>query len=689
IGSVSTIYCTVDGAVYAGGRLGISRFDSNRWSRVLPTSGSPIGEIRKIVGGRNGSFWAAASSGLLHYDGSNWVFHTRPETADPVRKGRFPTNMTVKVMPESVFAKPRGSGVSAKRYDFLEVCEDLKGRVWLGTASGEILCYEPPGLEDGTPAATNGLWTVYNEADGVICGNTPSILALQNGAVWVAYVANSGCISVFDSGTWRTLRVAKTNALADFSNLVQTRDGVVWLSGRYVIWAYRDGQWRSYEKPEVPIPSARNYLMQTADGALWIAGPGTEIQRVDYQTSRWRGFRDLNFQWESPSGAQWFLRCDGSVVVNEAKQWTSYDVEDGTIAVPVALVGSRDGSVWVAGSHDGGAAMSRFDGREWKRFVFPEFSASVEWRGVYAASDGSVWFSAAVESSGPKTFRNGILQYRNGTWIHHHQPGRFFSGGNDNDSASLLPATQKPEPIGKFLSIGESPDGGIWAGRNILAFNNGRKWSLFTPPPEIRSIIVETFFTTRERDLWVGSRQFGALRFDGHDWQRFQGKDSLVANSVRSFAQTSDGSIWAATDRDICRFDGHTWTADVLPARFNVPHEAGSLKASASGRLWINRFPGEWVRRARSKIRTNEVAGEFWTVGYQFKNTPPETVINTGLKKVSQPGNISILWSGSVPWRESRDASLQYSFRMDDQPWSPFMVARAHSFFTLAAGKHH
>jgi light-regulated signal transduction histidine kinase (bacteriophytochrome) len=47
-----------------------------------------------------------------------------------------------------------------------------------------------------------------------------------------------------------------------------------------------------------------------------------------------------------------------------------------------------------------------------------------------------------------------------------------------------------------------------------------------------------------------------------------------------------------------------------------------------------------------------------------------------------------VLWSGVVPWREPKDARLQFSFRLDDQPWSAYTSDRGHSFFTLPDGRH-
>lgn len=128
--------------------------------------------------------------------------------------------------------------------------------------------------------------------------------------------------------------------------------------------------------------------------------------------------------------------------------------------------------------------------------------------------------------------------------------------------------------------------------------------------------------------------------------------------------------------------------SDVLPEPLNFPHEGGGLKASSSGRLWINRYNLYWMRRAWLKSPPPDPSAEFRTVRHQFQGQPPRTSITSGAGTISQPGNIAVLWSGVVPWREPKDARLQFSYRLDDGPWSPFTSDRGHSFFTLPDGRH-
>ena len=512
-GNVGTLCQGADGSLFTGGQSGISQFSGGKWTHLFPSPGQSFGGIRKLAVGRDGSLWAATSWGALRCQQSKWTLYTDREIAGRMRTNQSRPYVSVELLPETILtksrtnniSKSRRNGVPPSRLDFAEVCVDNQGRIWLGSADGEILCGEPSApvqaASNAIPAVAAGKWAIYNESDGLVCGRNPSILQLQNGAMWVVYEGSSGYANVFDGATWKAFRLADAGALDDCQSLIQTRDGTIWLSGRYVLCAGRDGHWRTYEKPAVPIPSASNLILQSSDGALWIAGANTEVMRLDYQTSRWLTYQDLNFQWESPAGAQWFLHRDGRVVVHETNQWTSYGVEDGLMDAPVALLGTQNGDIWVAGSHEHTAATARFDGSKWTRQIHDDLSWGVDWRATLESSDGSVWFGAAVDSSSPKQQIAGIMQFHNGVWTHHHQPGRLPPNGGEENPAVLLPATrQGSEPVGKFVWLGESRDGKIWAGRSMLAFYDGHTWAVHSRPGwDWREI--EAMLTTREKDI--------------------------------------------------------------------------------------------------------------------------------------------------------------------------------------------
>ena len=688
-GGVDTICTGADGSIYAGGRWGISRFGQGQWSQILPSPGGSFGAIKRLAMGRDGTLWAATAWGALRCQGSEFVLYTGHEGAARMQTNQNAMPVRVELLPEAILRRPRGTNATPNRSNFFEVYEDRQGRVWLGTEAGEVLNFKPalaPASPTNAPSSVGGDWTLYNEADGLILNRRPRIIQLDTGIIWVVNYGSLGRANQFDGVAWKNLRLADFGASDDCSCLLQTRDGVLWIGCNGSICAYRNGRWQVYHPPEVPIPTVRTLLWQSADGALWIGGQDADVLRLDYQTRRWLTCQNLNFQWESPQGVEWFLHRDGRIIEHAGNRWTSYGSEDGLIDTPVALIGTRKGEVWVAGSHDHTAATARFDGQRWTRFVHESLSWGVDWRAVFESSDGSLWFGASVDSSGlGKPYVGGIMQHRQGQWIQHVVNSSTFYGPS---STPNMPGLGR-DPIGKFYGLGESRDGRIWGGQFVVTFYDGQTWQILPETPGPRIGTVEAIFTSREGDLWIGSRQYGVFRYDGQDWFRYHTTAGLVANTIRSINQTADGSIWVATDRGANRFDGRDWTSDVLPAALNLAREAGSYRSSPSGGLWINRSSREWNRRAWPRAAPfDTAAGEFWSVCYLPESGAPQTIITLGSEKVSQPGNLTVSWKGSDPWRETRDANLQYSFRLDDSRWSPYSGVQTHSLLALASGRH-
>ena len=695
-GGMNTLCTGAEGTIYASGASGISRFHGGKWSRILAFKKQSSSVIKRLVVGRDGALWAATSWGVLCHKGRGWVLYTGREGARLVDQNPIYPPVRVELLPDAILSKARNLGQLTNRFAFFEAHEDHQGRIWLGTEAGEVLCFKPavpvPAFR-GVPAGPVGQWILYstsNGSNGLSLNPCPRILQLRDGAVWVVSSGSPGQASQFDGVKWKSQRLQEVGAPDDCSSLLQTRDDVFWLGCNGAVAANRDGHWQVYEPPEVPIPTVRTTLFQSSDGAVWIAGQDAEVLRLDYQTPRWTTYQSLNFQWESPKGVQWFLHRDGRVVVHDGDRWTSYGLEDGLIDTPTAVLGARNGDVWVSGSHDHNAATARFDGAKWTRVVHDDLSWGIDWRGVFESSNGSVWFGAAAEPAGPGTkYQYGLREYRNGKWIRH---GFESFSIVPKDGTNVL---QRVDPAvgryGKIHGFGESRrDGKFWTAQGLLTFSDGKK--LQALPREQSSQIgdVETMFTSKEGDLWVGSRQFGVFCYDGRTWRRYSIKDGLVANTIRSITQTADGSIWAAADLGVSRFDGQDWTSDVLPLGLSRAREGGSLKASPSGALWINCSSPNWTRRAWPKSAPFDTTNsEFWSVCFQMSRTPPKTTITVAPQTVPQPGNLTLSWKGIDSWHTIRDSRLQYSFRMDGGPWSHYDAERSHSFFALASGRHH
>ncbi len=688
---VDTLCTGGDGSVYAGGTWGVSRFQNGRWSPVLPSTVQNFGAVKDLAMAQDGSLWAATSWGVLRCKNSEYVLYTDTSNVSEMQSNLTASQIHIEKLPAAILSKPRPGTPEPNRTDFCEVYEGRGGSIWMGTDAGEVICLKlsAQGVEEPyTVADQVGEWALYNEADGMVLARRPRILQLANGDVWVVNFSSRGRANRFDGTQWKSIRLQDFGAPDDCTSLLETRDGVLWVGANGAVCANREGHWTVYEPPKVPIPTVRTILYQSSDGAMWIAGQDAEVLRLDYQTPRWSTYDALNFQWESPDGVQWFLHRDGRVVEHNGKEWRSYGPEDGLIDNPTTLLGTRKGEIWVAGSQEHIAATARLEGQHWNMTVHTNMSWGVDWRAAFESSDGSLWFGASVDSSGlGRKYLDGVMQYRDGKWTHHVFTGMQVPQATAN---ALKSVDTSRNPAGRFYGLGESRDGRIWGGQGVVTVYDGTNWSILPQDDKFRIGVVEAMFTSLEGELWVGSRQYGAFRFDGRNWQRFHVRDGLVANTIRSITQTTDRNVWVATDRGISCFDGQNWTSEVLPLALNMAREAGSLKASPSGALWINRSTRNWTRRAWPKSApVDTTTCEFWTVCFRPERVPPHTSLTLAPDKVEQPGNVTLSWKGTAPWRSTKESRLQFSYRLDRSPWSPYDSEATHSFFALASGGHH
>jgi len=178
----------------------------------------------------------------------------------------------------------------------------------------------------------------------------------------------------------------------------------------------------------------------------------------------------------------------------------------------------------------------------------------------------------------------------------------------------------------------------------------------------------DVVYSTPDGDLWIGHRRYGAFHFDGQNWTGYNVKDGLADNRIRALLQTADGGVWVGTNKGVSRFDGHTWTTNVLHP--DVPSvDMRGLKQSRDGALWIN------------------VSGSR-TIRYKPDTDAPEVEITLSLTEVSQPGNTTLAWKGSDPWRDTPTGEVQYAWKLDNGPWSAFSPEKSVILQTLPSGKH-
>ena len=558
------------------------------------------------------------------------------------------------------------------RFSAYSICEDREGSLWFGLDWGGIVRYNILGIQPESVSE----WRLYTEEDGLDLGYRPRIFQSRDGMIWACSQDSRRGLNWFDGQTWQYIRLRRALGGSNInSSIAETRDGTLWVGGNIgYSYALTDGEWRVYRSTEVLLlPSSRNRFLETRDGALWIAGWGQEAVRLEYGTGQWTTYEGLNFECETPDGAQWFLSADNGVVCADGNVWCRFGVEDGLMDAPSRLIVTRDGVLWAAGSHHSTAATARFDGERWSLQMHARLSWGIYPKAVYESPDGALWFGAYQNHFRDRGQLGGVLRFGQ-------------SAGPEKTKAwtHYIP----PETPYYVYCLGQTADGIVWVGGNSLRCFDGQIWRGIKEPEELTVTFSSVVYPTPEGDLWIGSLVYGLFRYDGRNWVRYSVRNGLADGSIMGILRGDDGNLWVKTEKGVSCFDGQTWVTQAFPPDLPLSRDA-PLRQSRDGAFWINHFSDDWSQRARLGDTTHaEASSSLRTIRYELNKDPPETRISLALERVAQTGDIILGWTGVDPWHAASNEQLQYAWCLDKGKWSPFSSNENKTFASLPSGEH-
>ena len=660
---VEQLLVTTEQTIYATSAGGIFRYDGSSWSHFFRVPADRSFTFHHIEQLRDGSIVAGTNWGLIHFrPGGPLRFFSSPGKRELIADD-YPDADWV-LLPEEA-CSPEGG------FDYIsDLLETPEGEVWLAlttqSETGKILRFDWPAVQGGQIAE----YAVVSSGPGRELGEDQKFLAAKDGRLWVVNSTSDKGILIFDAGQWSTLRISDVLGGDEFvSDILQTADGTIWLASIAKIIAYRAGEWQLYRAPQYPVPANRIILQNNQSDQLWVTGYKSKMLLLDYSTRQWLTYRNLSFQCQVGKTEQWYLERNGRIVHRRGEDWTSLGTEAGLMDAPVRLIATSRGQVWAAGSHRGVAATARWTGDRWERQLHPNLSWGIDYRAVFEARDGTLWFGAAVDADKRYGFDSGVLQLPDPTaaeleWIHHR------AGENGLNQSNVY-------------GIGQSADGRIWIGGGQLLYYDGRRWE--TQDDERLQQYVNCIYST-ERLLIVGSRYYGVFVYDGENWTNYSTEEGLSGNTIISIDALSDSTLIVATENDIAKFDGRSWTPDVFPDQLDIDFEGGSVRHTGDY-IWINHVPRSWKRRAFQNASPADTQ-DFFATRYRPSQTPPETSIDFNPVEVPAAGNSLITWKGKDYFAKTAVGQLMYSHRLDGGEWTPYSTARQHTFTSLPSGDH-
>jgi len=554
----------------------------------------------------------------------------------------------------SQILQPKGTG------KWQAFCQDKNGTIWLVEKMNDgsrLLCFSG---RDKEPAVYPIPFSTNPSEERITSDTTGRIL----------YVNNSDRIGiqVFDSvkKQWENPNTIQT---VNSSSILSRTNGSVLSAGRgEILSGSPEGKTSHYLPTELNLPRVPFLLTETSDKRLWLIGRIGYVYSVDLSDHEWKTYPGLNFQCETSKGDQWFTSYPFQYATTfdpQTGKWLRYGTTDHGLDKVFALLHSSHGLTWAAGSRDEQAAISVFDGTRWTQLLHPGFAERIEQSSAFEAHDGTVWFGAGgIHLDQPET--GGAVQFE----VH---PDR---------SVSLKHHYAFPDFPYYVTAFEQTPDQTLWIGSTRIHRFDGST-SQAQPVPGLSGENTAAMAVSTNGILWAAKQHLGACRWNGNAWEIFSRRDGITSLRTADLLALKDGSLLLSTDEGICRYDGASWTPNAYPKAFAMTSRQNGLNQSKDGAIWLNYS----IYDSHMLPISPEWSG-FCTIRHVPETAPPNTEISIYQTKVAQPGNTRMEWTGQDALNQTPQSHLLYSWRLDDDAWSPFSRGTGKTFLGLKTGQH-
>lgn len=512
---------TPDGYMWLATPKGLLRFDGVRSVPLLPPPGGSFeGNVRALLGGRDGTLWIATSDGLLGFrDGSFTVpSHTIGSAVNAIHEDTDGTLWTAGSVRGNAllcaFRKPhfecRGQegGLGPSLFG---IHRDTTGAFWL---LGPERIWRWPERRDEMdswklPMGANGLRTTSELADRSL------IVGLRRGVLRV----NGSGLGTLDLPEWaRNLTFVK--ALRD-------KDGALWLgTSDYGLLHLHEGRWDNFSRADGLSGDNILDLFEDREGNVWVStSRGLDQFRAVAAASQ----SDQN----GPRG-----RSRSVLSARDGSLWTAtttgvYQQPSGSLGVwklrrPLlsgvsSLFEDREGRIWAPSN----VGVQYFDG---EHFVDPAGIPSGPIDAIAEDTIGDLWFAHRelgllhVRPNGKAAFTSQALV---------HPSGRVSTLAFDSASGTLWM--------------------GLWSG-GLVSVREGRIASALSLPSEnpqnsrVNHIRIESNGT-----LWVSSYS-GLHRIANGQVDRLDIQSGLPCDRLL-WSTVIEDSLWVAAQCGLIRID--------------------------------------------------------------------------------------------------------------------------------------
>ncbi|MBI9036730.1 MAG: response regulator [Bacteroidales bacterium] len=407
----------------------------------------------------------------------------------------------------------------------------------------------------------------------------------------------------------------------------------------------QEGQETCVEKNRI-LNRVLNDVVVEPNGTFWLATGSGLARFAQTLWSKQKAEVDLNRRFkkihEDLSGLLWFASEDAFFLFSNNK-WESFQFNPAVFTGDICSL--KNGLLVVGATDSGGLAL--FNPKDKSRTVaFPFGNEKIRY---YDQNKNGNCFIILQDLNG----KSRLIKY---------------DGENGEELAENLNIDKLAPGECEVTDIIQTISGDIWivTYTEIILYKKGIRQS-FDLKEEFEWGMSTAILELGNGNIWISGNK-GILQFDGENWSLVQTPEFETA---RMMIIASDSSIWVASGTGIHRLINGTWISntneDGLPNAVIF-----DILEDKQGKIWVATENG--VYRYHPEADTYA----------------PETVVPSDMNfhEAVPSGEMQFVFKGRDKWDNTPDNRLLYSYRFDENSWTPFENKTTAIGTSLSAGSH-
>jgi ligand-binding sensor domain-containing protein len=167
-----------------------------------------------------------------------------------------------------------------------------------------------------------------------------------------------------------------------------------------------------------------------------------------------------------------------------------------------------------------------------------------------------------------------------------------------NEKPEQLPQSKDAQIDEYVVEIFEDSKGNLWFGtiNSGAAKYDGKVLSYLTVEDGLIGNTVTSFAEDKDGRLWIGTHS-GLSKYDGQKFTNYNDKDGLINNTVSELLIDKKGTIWVGTWGGVSTFDGTTFSnfplpnldVELLDYQNTMKDWTTEIIEDKQGNIWISR----------------------------------------------------------------------------------------------------